>query len=123
MLDVSGALAAIPQIVEGLPAIELFVIWFAPFIVGLLTGVNSAFAGIAFPIIAPLIAISDTPYRLIMFAYAGGFAGVLLSPVHLCLCLTRDYFGADFSKIYRFIIPSVLVLFMFSIALLLIYHH
>ena len=75
MLDVSGALAAIPQIVEGLPAIKLFVICFAPLIVGFLTGVNSAFAGIAFPIIAPLIAISDTPYRLIMFAYASGFAG------------------------------------------------
>ncbi|OGC42465.1 hypothetical protein A2Y85_04690 [candidate division WOR-3 bacterium RBG_13_43_14] len=123
MLDLSGALAAIPQIVEGLPAIKIFVIFFAPFIVGFLTGVNSAFAGIAFPIIAPLATASGAPFRLVMFAYASGFAGVLLSPVHLCLCLTKEYFGADFPKVYRFLLPSVLMLFVISIVLLLIYRH
>ncbi len=123
MLDLSGALTAIPQIVEGLPAVKILVIFFAPLIVGLLTGVNSAFAGIAFPIIAPLIAASSTPSKLIMLAYASGFAGVLLSPVHLCLCLTRDYFGADFPRLYRLLFPSVMIIIVVSIVLLLIYRH
>src|SRR4030042_1754004 len=123
MLDLSGALAAIPQIVEGLPAIKIFVIFFAPFIVGFLTGVNSSFAGIAFPIIAPLATASGAPFRLVMLAYASGFDWVLLSPVHLCLCLTKEYFGADFPKVYRFLLPSVLMLFVISIVLLLIYRH
>ncbi len=121
MLDLSGALGAVPQIVEGLPAVKIFVIFFAPFIVGFITGVNSAFAGIAFPIIAPLILTSSTPYKVIMFAYASGFAGVLLSPVHLCLCLTKDYFNADFAKVYRYLLPAVILLFVASIVLFIMY--
>jgi len=32
---------------------------------------------------------------LIASAVAAGFLGVLLSPVHICLVLTREYFKAD----------------------------
>ena len=37
----------------------------------------------------------------ISFAFASGYVGVLLSPVHLCLVLTREYFGASMGGIYR----------------------
>ncbi len=37
----------------------------------------------------------------ISFAFASGYVGVLLSPVHLCLILTREYFGAEMHGIYR----------------------
>ena len=38
---------------------------------------------------------------LLAFAFAAGFAGVMFSPVHLCLVLTRDYFKSALSPIYR----------------------
>ncbi|MFO0751886.1 MAG: DUF401 family protein [Thermodesulfovibrionales bacterium] len=43
-------------------------------------------------------------------AFASGFLGVLLSPVHLCLVLTREYFKADAWGIYKRIIPASLVI-------------
>jgi hypothetical protein len=43
----------------------------------------------------------------VALAYTGGFLGVLLSPLHLCFSLTRDYFGADWGPNYRWLAPSV----------------
>jgi hypothetical protein len=45
-----------------------------------------------------------------VLAFAAGFIGVLLSPVHLCLALTRDYFHADWAPLYRLLLPSVALL-------------
>jgi hypothetical protein len=50
------------------------------------------------------------------FAFTAGFIGVLLSPVHLCLVLTREYFKADLWGIYRKTIPSSA--FIFAAALI-----
>jgi len=48
---------------------------------------------------------------MLALAFGSGFAGVMLSPVHLCLVLTREYFEADLAKVYRRLwVPSALVL-------------
>ena len=38
---------------------------------------------------------------LAMIAFALGIAGQMLSPAHLCLLVTLDYFKADFLKSLR----------------------
>jgi hypothetical protein len=52
--------------------------------------------------------------------FAGGLVGVLVSPLHLCLALTRVYFQADWGGLYRFILPSALLIAAtaFGVALL-----
>jgi hypothetical protein len=45
-------------------------------------------------------------------AFAAGFIGVLISPVHLCLVLTREYFKADMWGVYKKIIPSGVYIFL-----------
>ncbi|MEO0226196.1 MAG: DUF401 family protein, partial [candidate division WOR-3 bacterium] len=71
-------------------------------------------------IIAPLIVNSRMELPYIMFTYTSGFAGVLLSPLHLCLNLTREYYRADYAGIYRYLFPSVVFVFAGSVLLLLI---
>jgi integral membrane protein (TIGR00529 family) len=117
-LDSSGALNNISQISEAAVALKILIVFLAPFIVGFLTGVNTAFAGIAFPFILPWIGTGTTGLTYIMFGYASGFVGVLLSPVHLCLCLTKEFFCAEFPKVYKFLLPSVLIVFIGALALL-----
>jgi hypothetical protein len=34
----------------------------------------------------------------------------MVSPVHLCLALTRSYFGARWGALYRMILPSALLI-------------
>ena len=46
----------------------------------------------------------------IFLAYLSGYLGMILSPTHLCLILTNDYFKSDLLKVYREIaIPVVLM--------------
>lgn len=73
---------------------------------GFVTGITIAFVGITFPIIMSMIEV--TPANL-MFIFASGFAGVLLSPVHLCLVLSNRYFGARLVRMYRYLLPAAAV--------------
>jgi hypothetical protein len=54
-----------------------------------------------------------------MFAYAGGFAGILLSPVHLCLIVTKQYFKADFKKIYKILLLPVAFVVLIALVIVL----
>ncbi|MDY6853945.1 MAG: DUF401 family protein [Thermodesulfobacteriota bacterium] len=84
-----------------------------PFIVGLLTGITIAFVGITFPILLPIFQTEGHFLSYLMLAYASGYCGVILSPMHLCLILTKDYFNAELNVVYRLLwLPAVSVLFV-----------
>ncbi|AJE04034.1 DUF401 family protein [Geobacter pickeringii] len=110
-LRVTGALDGISRFfaASGLPV--LLIITAIPFLAGLMTGLTIAYVGITFPILMPLMGGDPPSLGLLALAFGSGFAGVMLSPVHLCLVLTREYFEADMSRVYRRLwIPQTLVL-------------
>jgi len=39
-----------------------------------------------------------------------GFAGVLVSPLHLCLLLSNSFFKASHAAVYRLIAPAAAIL-------------
>jgi integral membrane protein (TIGR00529 family) len=76
-----------------------FVVFAVPFVVGVLTGVTSAYIGVGFPIILPLLGTESLTYNAgMLLAFAGGFMGVMASPIHLCLVLTSRYFRASIAR-------------------------
>jgi len=81
-----------------------------PLMVGLLTGLALPMVGISLPLILPIIAGTEQYAGYVTLAYTAGFAGVLLSPVHLCLALTREYFKSEWAPLYRLLLPSVAIL-------------
>jgi integral membrane protein (TIGR00529 family) len=84
-----------------------------PLITGVLTGHTVGFVGSTFPL---LISITGgAPVVNMSLAFASGFIGVLLSPVHLCFVLTREYFKADLWGVYRKIIPAGLIIFVTAV--------
>ena len=88
----------------------LIVVFVVPFVVGVLTGVTSAYIGVGFPIVLPLLgtpAVSQSAGMLM--AFAGGFMGVMASPVHLCLVLTNEYFKASLAKTLTLLILPILI--------------
>jgi hypothetical protein len=112
VMEDSGAVDHLPQALEaaGVPATVVLVS--LPFLVGLMTGLTVAYVGVAFPLVLPLIQGADgVDMGLLALATAAGFAGVMFSPVHLCLVLTRDYFGARLAPIYSMLaFPELAVL-------------
>ena len=121
VLEASGALDAVVRAIppHGLSAYVLM--FAAPFVVGLLTGVNQAFVAISFPLLVPVIGTGRPDMVLLTFAYVSGFAGILLSPAHLCLALTADYFRAEMKDVYRILVWPVAVVFAAALLELLVF--
>jgi integral membrane protein (TIGR00529 family) len=111
VLETSGALDAVVRAVPPRGLSAYILMFAAPFIVGLLTGVNQAFVAITFPLLVPIIGTGRPDMVLLTFAYVSGFAGILLSPAHLCLALTADYFKAEMRDVYRILVWPVAAVF------------
>ncbi len=84
-----------------------------PFIVGLVGGITIAFVGATFPILVSLVhslGQSNLMLPYMMLALVCGFAGVLVSPLHLCLLLSNEYFDTNIGEVYRCLRLPVLAL-------------
>jgi hypothetical protein len=107
----------------GIPIVA--VVMLIPFISGMATGVAFGFVGASFPIVFALVgpelslALSAATTA---FAYAFGYMGMMLSPVHACFVVTAEYFGTKIFKAYRYIIKPVIVVLITSIILSGLYY-
>lgn len=110
VLETSHAVEAISASLSAL-GIPLAIIVFAvPMLGGLLTGLLVAALAMGLPIVLPLCGPDAVANGYGLLAYAGGYAGMMLSPVHLCLSLTRVYFKAEWGGIYQRLLPAALLL-------------
>ncbi|MGD9209807.1 MAG: DUF401 family protein [Desulfobacteraceae bacterium] len=94
-----------------------------PFLVGMVAGITIAFVGATFPILISLIHTLDQATLLLpylMLALASGFCGVLLSPLHLCLLLSNQYFKTTLLPVYRHMRVPICALLFSSILYFLI---
>jgi hypothetical protein len=113
VLNFSGAVTNISAFFSAKDIPLLPVLFFLPFISGLLTGLTIGFVGSTFPII---IGIENAQYiDAVSFAFASGYVGVFLSPVHLCLVLTREYFKASMSGMYKKIIKTGILIMIVAL--------
>lgn len=114
---------AIPSVSSALASLGIplwFIAMSVPLLVGIMTGVTIAPIGIGFPILIPLLQAHPDFYHYMSLAFAGGICGVLLSPLHLCLILTKEYFRADWKGVYRLVwfpVASILLAGLLWIAL------
>lgn len=120
ILEASGALDSVARAVPPHGFFSYALLFAAPFLVGFLTGVNQAFVAIAFPLLVPIIGAGKPDMFLLAFAYVSGFVGILLSPAHLCLVLTADYFKAELKDVYRILTLPVAVVFLSALGALMI---
>jgi len=124
IIEISNAFETLETIGISLPMVVLFSL-LVSFTMGFLTGVNNAFIVIAYPILLPLIQNltgGNTEHFILVsvYVYIIGFAGILLSPLHLCLVLTNEYFKSSLYKVYRYLAPAGIILASVSTALVLI---
>jgi integral membrane protein (TIGR00529 family) len=117
-MENSGAVKNLSEffLKEGIPVSPI--LFLLPFITGMLTGITVGFVGSTFPLIISLAGAASA--GAISFAFTSGFLGVLLSPVHICLILTREYFKADLWGIYKMMIPGCIVIFCAAVVQYLI---
>ena len=121
VMEDAGAVARIPEALGMLGLPVMVIAFVVPMLVGLLTGTAAAALALSVPLVAPLLTSQAMdPLTVGMWLFTGGFSGVLLSPLHLCLALTHDYFGASWGPLYRRIVPAVAMIVAGSVWLLLL---
>jgi uncharacterized protein len=121
MLEATGIIIIIPEFFTGLGIPLLVVLFIMPFLVGILTGDSSATVGICFPVLLPFMVVqNEVNLNYAMFAYVGAYIGMMISPVHLCLAVTKDYFKADLAKIYKLLALPLLIIILFALILVMV---
>jgi integral membrane protein (TIGR00529 family) len=119
VLQVSSAFDTLKTMDISLGLVVLF-IFLVSFTVAFLTGVNTAYIAIAFPVLLPLIQHLPNYFYLSLYIYVIGFAGILVSPLHLCLVLTNEYFGASLLDVYRYMAIPIFLMIAIATGLVLI---
>lgn len=109
-MESSGAVKELSSFLvkEGIPVLPILCV--LPFLTGILTGLTVGFVGSTFPLLINIA--GGAPLASMSLAFAAGFIGVLFSPVHLCLVLTKEYFKADMWGVYKKIIPAGAFIFV-----------
>jgi integral membrane protein (TIGR00529 family) len=120
LITVSGAIQTMPDSLAQAGISPIFALSLVPFAVGILTGMTSAFIAISYPVLLSFLAPQGVDYGYMMLAYGAGFMGVMLSPVHLCLVVTKNYFDVSFSRIYKVLLPASLFLMFCAVLLALL---
>ncbi len=83
-----------------------------PFVSGVTTGIALGFVGASFPIVMSM-AGNGGPGVLasVVLAYGCGYIGMMLSPVHICLVVTNEYFKTRMGVVLlRLVRPLAVVL-------------
>jgi integral membrane protein (TIGR00529 family) len=99
----------------------LLIVALLPFIAGFVTGIAIGFVGASFPLVVALIpdGASVIPYAVL--AYGLGYMGMMLSPVHLCFLVTREFFCADMILAYKYLWKPVVFSLVWTTLLVAIY--
>jgi integral membrane protein (TIGR00529 family) len=96
----------------GIPLLAVIII--IPFISGMASGLAIGFVGASFPIVVNIIGTNPTTGELlgsVLLAYAAGYMGMILSPVHVCFIVTNEYFKTELLKsLIELIKPALAVL-------------
>jgi len=94
----------------GFPLVSMIIA--LPFVAGISTGLAVGMVGASFPIVIGLLGENPGFWRVAsttILAYSAGYAGMILSPVHVCLLVTNKYFDTSLGKsLKRLVLPSMI---------------
>ena len=103
----------------------LAVIMLIPFISGMVTGTAFGFVGASFPIVFALVGEHPTlgiSAATTSCAYAFGYMGMIISPIHACFVVTCEYFETPITGTYRYIAGPCAIILLTSLILSGLYY-
>lgn len=108
MLEFTGAVESLVTVFTSRGISVTLLAMLIPFFVAYLTGMSQAYVAIAFPILLGMLPEVDV--SLMALAYVSGFAGLMLSPMHLCLVLTSEFYQARMGKMMIMMVPPLSIM-------------
>jgi hypothetical protein len=116
MLTASSAMTSIAAELSrmGMPTAVLAAL--IPAVIAFITGYTTAFVGLSFPVLLPLLPTDGSSVYYVMLALAGGICAHLLSPMHACYVMTLEYYQAGMGKTYRLLFAPAILTFLTGVA-------
>ena len=96
----------------GVPLFAILVV--VPLLAGSISGTPTMGVGMILPILLPLL--GDYGVYVVGIIYVGLIAGYIASPMHLCLILTNSYYKSKLRRVYRYLVPSAIALYVSAMA-------
>ncbi len=116
VLDGGGVVKEISGTIAG-PSTLLAATVALPMLVGLISGLTIAFVGATFPLILGVLdqlgIQGNIPY--VVLGLFAGYAGVLVSPIHICFLLTCEFFHTNVARVWARLFFPCLLLFLFGL--------
>ncbi|MBD3242261.1 MAG: DUF401 family protein [Chitinivibrionales bacterium] len=106
----------------GIPTVVVMAV--IPFVAGLVTGVAVGFVGVSFPLVFGILGQEAGFAELAAttaLAYGCGYAGMMLSPIHICFVVTGEYFKAPIAAAYRYLAGPLLLVAATAVVLSTVY--
>lgn len=88
-----------------------------PAFLGAITGSPSGGIAISVSILTGIVSFTPKSTSLL---YISSYLGYVVAPTHLCLVLTAEYFKCSLGKLYKYLIPSLIVSFATGILVYLL---
>ncbi len=92
----------------------LLIVMIVPFVCGLTTGIAIGMVGAGLPVVVLLAGKDPDPATLLSYTalgYSFGYIGIILSPVHICLLVSNEYFKVRLMhSLVRLLPPSLTML-------------
>jgi hypothetical protein len=99
----------------GTPLLLLAIIF--PLFTGMVSGSSLATVGILFPLFSPLLSGGLEREVILALLYISIIVGYVVSPIHLCLVLTKEICRARFNGVYKYLVPPLLATLLAGILL------
>jgi len=96
----------------------LLLLTIIPAFLGAMTGSPSGGIAISVSILTGIVSFTPKSASLL---YISSYLGYVVAPNHLCLVLTAEYFKCSLGKLYKYLIPSLIVSFGTGILVYLLF--
>lgn len=113
----SGAIPMLAQIITNSNMPLLLILILSSVIIGFAAGHPIVGSAILYPIFLPLIGENAAYLSLIL---TGMMFGYVVSPIHLCLIVSNEYFRADYFEGYKLLFPLQAILMIAGIIIALL---
>ena len=111
-LTASGAINALPDFFALLP-IPTFLVFVLIFLFGTIVSGSTAIIVLCLPIAMASVPAAGLPLLVLLMGVI--YAASQMSPTHICLALTAEYFGISLGTLIRKSIPPIMTTFVFAI--------
>jgi integral membrane protein (TIGR00529 family) len=114
MAYASGVTEVVADYLQQTAVPALIIIPLLSFVIGMLTAHNMAAIPLLYSMLGPLI---GEDVHLVSLLYISSFMGYLISPLHLCVVVSYDYFKPRFGTLYKLMLPPAILVTLVAVLL------